>query len=133
MRRITLISALVAAMAMLVVAAPMASAKSGGSTQRTIALKGSISFPNATGKATYKVNGSERELDVEAEHMLALAGKHVNVFVNGNKFASPIVGSLGRIHVSHSTEKGQQVPTISNGSTVRVRTLGGTLIASGTF
>src|SRR5262249_22112766 len=101
MRRITLISALVAAMAMLVVAAPMASAKSGGSTQRTIALKGSISFPNATGKATYKVNGSERELDVEAEHMLALAGKHVNVFVNGNKFASPIVGSLGRIHVSH--------------------------------
>ena len=57
----------------------------------------------------------------------------MNVFVNGNKIASPIVSSLGQIHVERNTDRGQSVPTIVNGSTVRVRTLGGTLIASGTF
>ena len=67
------------------------------------------------------------------QHIAVLAGKHVNVFVNGNKWASPVVSSLGRIHVDRSTQRGQTVPRISAGSTVRVRTLGGTLIASGTF
>jgi hypothetical protein len=35
--------------------------------------------------------------------------------------------------VNRNTSAGQRVPTIKKGSTVRVRTLGGTLIASGTF
>ena len=62
------------------------------------------------------------------------AGRHhVNVFVNGNKLASPLVSSLGTINVNRNTGKGQSVPTIKTGSIVRVRTLGGTLIASGTF
>jgi hypothetical protein len=132
MRRTTILSALIACLAMVAVLAPAASA-SGGGTTRTIALKGSISFPNATGKAVYKVNGSERELQIEVEHIRVLAGKHVNVFVNGNKLASPLVSSLGTIHVERNTDRGQAVPTIRSGSTVRVRTLGGTLIAGGTF
>jgi predicted PilT family ATPase len=132
MRRITLISTLIAGLAMMAAIAPVASA-SGGGTARTIALHPSVSFPNATGKAVAKVNGSERELEVELQHIRALAGKHVNVFVNGNKWASPLVSSLGAIHVDRSTERGQVVPTIRSGSTVRVRTLGGTLIAGGTF
>ncbi len=131
MRRTTLISLLIACVAMAVIA-PTAMAKGGGTT-RTISLKGSISFPNATGKATSKVNGSERELQIEAEHIKALAGKHVNVFVNGNKLASPVVTRLGQAHVERNTQNGQSVPRIKAGSTVRVRTLGGTLIASGTF
>jgi predicted PilT family ATPase len=132
MRRITLISTLIAGLAMMAAIAPVASA-SGGGTTRTIALHASVSFPNATGKAVSKINGSERELDVEVQHIRALAGKHVNVFVNGNKWASPLVSSLGTIHVDRSTDRGQFVPTIKTGSTVRVRTLGGTLIAGGTF
>ena len=62
-----------------------------------------------------------------------LAGKHVNIFVNGAKWASPTVSSLGKVDVSRNTELGQSVPTIKSGSTVRVRTLGGTLIAGGSF
>ena len=72
MRRTTLVSLLIACVAMAVIA-PTAMAKGGG-TKRTISLKGSISFPNATGKATSKINGSERELQIEAEHIKALAG-----------------------------------------------------------
>jgi hypothetical protein len=127
-RRITTI--LVAALAALSVTAPVAVAKGGGTT-RSIALHHSVSFPNATGKAVYKVNGSERELQIEVEHIKVLAGKHVNVFVNGSKLASPVVSSLGIARVERKTP--QAVPTIKTGSTVRVRTLGGTLIVSGTF
>jgi hypothetical protein len=132
MRRTSFITALIALVAFAAVLAPAAMA-SGGGTTRTIGLHGSVSFPNASGKAVYKVNGGERELQIEVEHIRALAGKHVNVFVNGNKLASPLVNSLGEARVNRNTDKGQFVPTIKSGSTVRVRTLGGTLIASGTF
>ena len=132
MRRTPIISALISLVAMAAVLATAAMA-SGGGTTRSIALHGSVSFPNATGKAVYKVNGSERELQIEVEHIKALAGKHVNVFVNGNKLASPLVNSFGVARVNRNTDKGQAVPNIQNGSTVRVRTLGGTLIAGGTF
>jgi hypothetical protein len=132
MRRTTLISALIACLAIVAVVAPAASAKGGGTT-RAIALKGSISFPGATGKAVYKVNGSERELEIDLQHIRALAGKHVNVNVNGSRLASPLVNSLGHFTVNRNTGAGQRVPVIKTGSTVRVRTLGGTLIASGTF
>jgi predicted PilT family ATPase len=132
MRRTPLIAALIALVAFAAVLAPAAMAKGGGTT-RTIALHPSVSFPNASGKAVSKVNGSERELEIQVEHIKALAGKHVNVFVNGNKLASPTVNSLGNVNVNRNTERGQFVPTIRTGSTVRVRTLGGTLIASGTF
>jgi hypothetical protein len=133
MRRTTLISALIACIA-LVAFAPAASASGGSTTTtRSIALHGSVSFPNATGKAVYKVGGGERELQIEVQHIAVLRGKHVNVFVNGSRIASPLVSSLGTIHVERNTDRGQAVPTITSGSTVRVRTLGGTLIASGTF
>jgi len=132
LRRTTLIGAIAACLALVVVAAPAASAKGGGTT-RAIALKGTISFPNATGKAVSKVNGSERELEVEVQHIRSLAGKRVNIFVNGTRWATPRVSSLGQVNVDRSTERGQRVPTIRSGSTVRVRTLGGTLIARGSF
>jgi predicted PilT family ATPase len=131
MRRTTIITALVVAAALLASFAPAASAS--GTTTRTATLRGSVSFPNATGSATSKVSSEERELEVEVQHIKVLAGKHVNIFVNGNKWASPLVSSLGAIHVDRSTQRGQSVPKISSGSTVRVRTLGGTLIAGGRF
>jgi hypothetical protein len=55
------------------------------------------------------------------------------VFANGNKLASRLVSSLRIARVNRNTDKGQFVPTITSGPTVRLRTLGGTLIASGTF
>jgi len=132
MRRTPLIAALIALVAFAAVLAPAAMAKGGGTT-RTIALHPSVSFPNASGKAVYKVNGGERELQIEVEHVRVLAGKQVHVFVNGALLATPRVNSLGAINVNRNTDAGQRVPVISNGSTVRVRTLGGTMIASGTF
>jgi hypothetical protein len=132
MRRTTFITALIACLALAVAIAPAASAKGGGTT-RTISLKGGVSFPNATGQAVSKVNGSERELEVDVQHIRSLAGKRVNVNVNGHLFATPRVNSLGHFTVNHNTGAGQAVPTIKAGSTVRVRTLGGTLIAGGTF
>jgi hypothetical protein len=132
MRRFTIISALIAAVAMFAAIAPVASA-SGSGTTRTIALHGSASFPSATGKAVCKVKGAERELQIEVEHVRVLAGMKVNVFVNGSLLATPKVNSLGKINVNRNTEAGQSVPVISKGSTVRVRTLGGTMIASGSF
>ena len=133
MRKNTIISTLIAALAIAAVIAPAATAKSGGGTTRTIALKGSVSFPGATGQAVSKVNGSERELEIDGQHMRALAGKRVNVNVNGSRLASPRVNSLGHFTVNRNTGAGQSVPRIAKGSTVRVRTLGGTLILSGTF
>jgi hypothetical protein len=133
MRRTTVLSALIACLAAVVVIVPTAAASGGATTTRTISLKASVSFPNATGTAVSKTAVGERELDVEVQHIAVLAGKHVNVFVNGLKFASPLVSSLGQIHVDRSTDRGQFVPKIATGSTVRVRTLGGTLIAGGTF
>jgi hypothetical protein len=132
MRRTTFITALIACLALAVAIAPAASAKGGGTT-RTISLKGSASFPSATGKAVSKVNGSEREFEVDVQHIRSLAGKRVNVYVNGHLFATPRVNSLGHFTVNHNTQAGQSVPNIKAGSTVRVRTLGGTMIASGTF
>jgi hypothetical protein len=132
MRRTTFITALIACLALAVAIAPAASAKGGG-TVRSIALKPSVSFPNASGKAVYKVDGSERELEVDVQGIRSLAGKRVNVNVNGHRFATPRVNSLGHFTVNHNTSAGQSVPTIKAGSTVRVRTLGGTLIAGGNF
>jgi hypothetical protein len=133
MRRPTLITALIGCLVMVAAMAPAAMAKDGGGTVRTISLHGSVSFPNATGSAKSKVSSEEREFEVEAQHIRSLAGKRVNVFVNGIRFATPRVSSLGAFHVEHSTQRGQNVPRIHAGTTVRVRTLGGTLIAGGHF
>ncbi|MDX6551817.1 MAG: hypothetical protein QOH74_305 [Gaiellales bacterium] len=121
---------LIAVIAAVAVAAPVAMA---GGTVTQIPLKASDSYPNATGKAKYKKDGSNRELEVEVQHIRSLAGKRVNVFVNGNKIGSPLVSRLGNANLNRDTQRGQSVPNIVTGSSVTVKTLSGTLIASGTF
>ena len=127
MRRFTMITAIAAALAVVATAVAIAA------VNWTITLKPSTSWPKATGSSQYQSQGSQRELQVEVEHLKALAGQHVNVFVNGSKWASPAVSSLGIAQVDKNTDRGQSVPTISHGSTVRVRTTSGTLIAGGTY
>jgi hypothetical protein len=125
-----MVVALVALIACVAVAAPVAMAKG---TVTQITLKAGDAFPNATGKAKYKKDGTNRELEVEVQHIRALAGRHVNVFVNGRKIGSPLVNSLGNANLNRDTQRGQAVPNIVKGSTVQVRTLSGMLIVSGTF
>jgi len=98
----------------------------------TITLKPGA-YLKATGSSQYQSQGSQRELQVEVEHLKSLTGQHVNIFVNGNKWASPRVSSLGIAQVDRNTDAGQTVPSIGHGSTVRVRTTSGTLIAGGTY
>src|SRR4051812_10476842 len=59
-------------------------ARGGGTTTR-ISLTPAAGFAAAKGKAEYKVNGSEREFQVEVENIKQLAGKTLGVFVNGNQ------------------------------------------------
>jgi hypothetical protein len=127
MRRFTMITAIAAALAVVATAVAIAA------VNWTITLKPSASYPKATGTSQYQSQGSQRELQVEVENLKPLAGQHVNVFVNGSKWASPTVSSLGIAQVDKNTDVGQAVPTITHGSTVRVRTTSGTLIAGGTY
>jgi len=127
MRRFTIIAGLATALAMLTAAVAIAA------VNWTISLKPGASYPRATGSSQFQSQGSQRELQVEVEHLKALAGKQVNIFVNGTKWASPTVSSLGIAQVDRNTDVGQKVPSISHGSTVRVRTLAGSLIAGGTY
>ena len=116
-------------MAAAVVAAP---AEARGTTI-TAALHGSASFPNATGSAKFKKDGTTREFEAQVEHVRSLAGKRLTVFVHGTKVGTMRVGNLGRAHLNRSTELGQSVPQVSAGNRVNVRTAAGTLVATGKF
>jgi hypothetical protein len=102
-------------------------------TETIITLKGGPKFPNAKGKAKYKVDGSEREFQVEVENAKALAGKTLSVYVNGVKIGSFKVNNLGAGGLNRNTDKGQSVPTIIPGTPVKVRTPAGFLVVSGSF
>lgn len=110
--------------------APAAQAKG---IETRISLAGSPAFSAAKGTAKYKVDGANRELQVEAENLLAVAGKTVNIFVNGSKLGSTTVNSLGAARLKRSTETGAVVPVIVTGSKVEVKTTAGVLIVSGRF
>jgi len=98
-----------------------------------IALKGSARFPNAIGASKYTVDGTEREFEVEVQHIKSLAGRRLYVYVDGVKAGSFLVSSLGTGHMSRNTIRGQVVPMIVTGSKVTVRTGTGVLVASGQF
>jgi hypothetical protein len=127
MRRFTIVTGLAGLLAILATGVAVAA------VNWTIALKPGPVYPTATGNSQYQSQGAQRELQVEVDHLKTLAGKKVNVFVNGSRWASPIVSSLGVAQVDRNTDRGQSVPSVAHGSTVRIRTLGGTLIAAGTY
>jgi predicted PilT family ATPase len=102
-------------------------------TKTVIALSPSINFPNAKGKAVYKVNGAEREFQVEVENIKKLAGKSVGVFVNGVQVGSAKVNALGEARLNLNTNLGNAVPSIKAGDRVQVKTGAGKLIVSGKF
>ncbi len=111
--------------------APAAHAKGGDAIR--ISLNGSAQYPNAKGTAKYKASGGEREFQVELENARALAGKTLNVFVNGTRVGSLRVSALGVGRFSRNTDLGQNVPMISAGSKVQIKTGTGTLVVSGSF
>jgi hypothetical protein len=127
MRRFTIVTGLAGLLAVLATGVAIAA------VNWTVPLKSGTAYPAASGTSQYQAQGTQRELQVEVDHLKTLAGKHVNVFVNGSRWASPAVSSLGVAQVDRNTDRGQSVPSVTHGSTVRIRTLGGTLIAAGTY
>ena len=85
-------------------------------------------FPNAHGGAEYHSWYHHRELDLGLRGVGKLNGKTVRVYVHGD-FVARMRVRHGRAHLHR--ESG--VPVVRRGSTVRVRTTGGTLVAAGTF
>ncbi len=110
--------------------AQVAEAK-GGSAIR-IALKASAQYPSAKAKAKFKDAGAEKEFQVEIENVKALAGKTLNVFVDGRKAGSFVVNGLGVGRLNLNSVRGDRVPAIHAGSKVVIR-LGTKLVASGQF
>lgn len=128
-------SARIALGLMAVVAAFAAIAPAGmaaGTTTR-ISLHGSAAFPDATGKAKYKVDGANRELQMELENVKALAGARVVFVVDGTSVGKRKVTLLGAAKLTLRTQAGQDVPNIHPGSTIEVRTADGTPIVGGSF
>jgi hypothetical protein len=109
---------------------PAAEAKG---TETIVTLNGSAKYPNAKGKAKYKVDGSEREFQVEVENVKALAGKTLYVYANVSKIGSFTVNNLGAGGLNRNTDKGQFVPFIKAGVTIQIKTAAGVLVASGHF
>lgn len=98
-----------------------------------ISLKGSAQFPNAKGSAKYRNRDGEREFQVEVENVKKLAGKNLNVFVNGSKVGSMKINQLGVGRLVLNSTRGATVPQITSGSKVQVKTGQGVLVVSGKF
>ena len=130
MKRIVMLSLFVASLVLS--AFPMAQVAQAKGTVTKIILIASAQYPNAKGTAKYKVDGAEREFQVEVGNVIALAGKTLNVFVNGKKVGSFVVNGLGTGRLNLNTIRGNNVPMIRPGSTVRVK-FGTRLVVSGTY
>lgn len=98
-----------------------------------ISLKGSAQFPNAKGTAKYKDRGGEQEFQVEVENVKKLAGKKLSVFVNGSKVGTMRINQFGAGRIELNSDRGDNVPAISGGSKVQVKTGAGVLVVSGSF
>ena len=107
---------------------PIAAAANG-----QIALTPARAYPAARGGAQYQAQPGQRELQVEVEHIRSLAGRPVLIFVNGAKVGVARVTRRGVAELHRNTERGQGVPRIRAGGTVRVRTTHGALIVTGSF
>jgi len=94
---------------------------------------GSTHFPKAHGFSEYDRSNSGREVEVRVTHLKSLAGERVKVIVNGHKVGRIVVSSVGVAHRGWDTEHGQKVPFALAGDKIKVRTLGGTLVAKGTY
>jgi len=96
-------------------------------------LNGSTAFTRATGFSEYGRSAEGREVEVTVRNIGGLAGQNVVVYVAGTKVGAIRVSSAGVAHREWDTERGQSVPFASAGDFIKVRTTGGTLVATGKY
>ena len=114
-------------------AALSAPAQAAFETDYVTGLKAASQYPSARGDSQYDREGTKREVEVTVTGIRRLAGSRVAVSVSGTRVGTMRVSSAGRAHREWSTSHGQFVPSAGAGSAVKVRTSGGTLIASGRY
>jgi hypothetical protein len=110
-----------------------ASATSTPTVNWQIAMNPTKTHPRTTGAAQYQSQPGQRELQVELEHLRWLAGKKVTFYARGSAFGTAKVSKRGIVQIDRNTERGQSVPDVVHGSTVKARTSTGLLIAHGRF
>jgi len=128
MKRITTL--LMATALLLTVGVPTVLAKGEGTR---IVLKSARVFPAAKGSAKFKATAEERELHVEVEHVRRLAGKRVVFIVGGKQIATKKVNRFGAAEINRNSQRGQFVPAVGAGTSVKVKTAGGALVVKGSF
>lgn len=136
MRPITRLIGLVAPiMFTAAVAMPGIASTSTMGTDLSTRLAGGGNYPAASGYSAYHRNMMKngREIEVRVHNISRLAGKHVTVFIDGNKLGRVAVSNLGNAHRHWATWNGQRVPRCTRGTTVKIRTPGGSLVAAGSY
>lgn len=104
----------------------------GGGTVSLITLS-PVGGARAKGKAKYKVNGSERELQIEAELGRSQRGVSLQFLVNSNVVATLTTNAFGKAEFNANTDDGANVPNIAPGTVVQVKRTGGAVLLQGTF
>lgn len=102
-----------------------------GSSQ--ITLGASKAYRGAIGAAQYQSQPGQRELQVEVDHIRALAGQNVSVYVGGSKIGSTRVNGRGVAELVRNSELAQHVPQVRAGTSVTVQTSGAVTIVAGAF
>jgi len=92
-------------------------------------MHATATYPSARGHAEYESGHEGREFEMSLVGLRPLAGHRVVVRVHGDVVAKPLVGPRGRVHV----DRHAGVPRMVAGNVVRVRTVSGTLVSSGTL
>ena len=110
-----------------------ASAIAATHVQLSASLSGSKHFPRAHGSSRFERKATNRELDVMLSGVKRLAGHRVVVRVAGKKVGTMHVSAAGTAHRHWSTADGHTVPVVSAGEKIRISTLRGTLVASGSY
>lgn len=96
-------------------------------------LVGSVVHPEISGEVTYWADGRQRAFQIVMGGARALHGQILTVVINGRALDAVTVTAFGGVELRRTSCRGQTVPMISRGSTVRVTTAVGVLVASGMF
>jgi hypothetical protein len=75
---------------------------------------------NPHGLSTFRMQGPERELEIEVENLSFPQGTALSAIVDGVNVATLIVDDRQRARITLRTINGQQVPFVNEGSTIEV-------------
>ena len=88
--------------------------------------------PHGVAERRSRIDGSRR-FQVEVEDVGLPAGTVLNVLVNGSRIGSLTINSLRQGELELESNDGQQVPSVTAGTTVAVKTQSGATVVSGVF